>query len=508
MRKTRFHWIIKEIVCIIVLALPAAIECATEGLHIKMSNVFIGRASGDNTASMLSSLFIGQTVNSFIAFLSTEGFGAYVNILCSQAYGAKQYKIVGIYFYRALFMAALTCFPVFTICISVRPIVYLLFQDWEMAQYTGSFTSVLCFGYPAYLYYKIGIRFLQALNIVWAPVLYLIIGNILNGVMQYILIFQYNTTLEGAAAGYVISSYFVALMVFMHIQLSHVHTAIAHKWTSEYITNWLHTARYAIIPSFQTLMGVIPSTVNPIIFIGIMCHDKRQLAILSILYSILWLFNLGTRGFSSAITVRIGNLLGANEPKMARRSAIVGVIFGQLLLIMLNVLLFAISEPLGHLFTTDSTFAEELAWNFRILSFLLNTDIKAIVQGVMNGCCKQGTQVIIRFVFQLFLGSIVTLVVVYFVAWKAIAIWVVYSGTNIIVTLITVFILSCSKWEDISLYVRRNTNQSELIQEDSILDGYNTNFTYKGCVFARYIVCIATGIMVFTISFVLNVTRY
>ena len=179
---------------------------------------------------------MGQTINAISAFTIAEGFGAYVNILCSQVYGAKQYKLVGLYFYRALFMAALTYFPVFTVFISVRPIVYFLFQDWELAQYTGSYIDVLCFGYPAYLYYKIGIRFLQTLNIVWGPVLYLIIGNILNGVIQYILIFRYNTNIEGAAAGYVISNYSVALLVFTHIQLSHVHAVIAQKWTIEYIT--------------------------------------------------------------------------------------------------------------------------------------------------------------------------------------------------------------------------------------------------------------------------------
>ena len=233
-------WILEEIIYLIVLALPASIECFTEGLQMKLSNVFIGRVSGSNISLMLSALFIGQTVIGVVSYPIAEGFGVYVNILCSQAYGAKQYKLVGLYFYRALFMAALTCFPVFTIYISVRPIVYFLFQDLELAQYAGSFTDVLCFGYPAYLYYKIGFRFLQALNIVWGPVLYLIIGNILNGVIQYILIFQYNKNIEGAAAGYVISNYLVALLVFTHIQLSHVHSTIAQKWSIEYITNWLH----------------------------------------------------------------------------------------------------------------------------------------------------------------------------------------------------------------------------------------------------------------------------
>ena len=303
---------------------------------------------------MLSSLFIGQTINSMITYPIGEGFGIYVNILCSQAYGAKQYQLVGMYFYRALFMAALTWFPVFTISTSVRPIVYLLSQDWEMAQYAGSFTDVLCFGYPAYLFSKIGIRFLQALNIVWGPLFYLIIGNILNGVIQYILIFQYNTTLKGAAAGCVISSYLVAIMVFMQIKLSHVHTTVAHKWTVEYITNWLHTARYAIIPFFQKVLGLIPSTIAPIIFIGVMSHDKRQLAIYTIIFSIWWVVAIGSMGFSKAIIVRVGHLFGANEPKKAKRSTILVLIFGQLLLVLVNILLFTVSEPLSHLFTTET----------------------------------------------------------------------------------------------------------------------------------------------------------
>ena len=53
-----------------------------------------------------------------------------------------------------------------------------------------------------------------------------------------------------------------------------------------------------------------------------MSHDKRQLAIYTIIFSIWWVFSLGALGFSKAITVRVGQLLGANEPRKAKRSAI------------------------------------------------------------------------------------------------------------------------------------------------------------------------------------------
>ena len=502
MQRRKIGWILEEIAFLIALALPASIECFTEGLQIQLSNIFIGRASVNNIALILNALFIGQSAIFLISYPIAEGFGVYVNILCSQAYGAKQYKVAGLYFYRALFMAALTCFPVFTIFISARPIVYILFQDWELAQYVGSFTDVLCFGYPAYLYYKIGFRFLQALNIVWGPVLYLIIGNILNGVIQYILIFKYNTSIEGAAAGYVISNYLVALLVFAHIQLSHVHSAIAQEWSVEHVSGWIHTAQYAIVPFFQGLISTIPLTVFPIIFIGLMAHDKQELAIYSIVYSIWWVFNLGTIGFACAATVRVGNLLGANQPKMARNASILYIIFGQLILILCNILLLVTSEPISYLFTTDPTFAKKLTWNIRLFSFLLNSDIRQIVQGVMNACCKQGIQMALKLVFQTIIGTVTAAVLAQFVKWRALSVFMSLTVASFISSIIATFILFCSKWENVAISVSKNTKRNsnskeraQVNQELSVLK--ESNIPPKVSVLVKYLSLLATGIAIF-----------
>ena len=509
MLRNHFFGILYEIKYLIILALPASIECFSEGLQMKLSNIFIGRTSGSDIALMISALFIGQTVVCIVSYTIAEGFGVYVNIRCSQAFGAKQYKLVGLYFYRALFMAALTCFPVFTVFISVRPIVYFLFQDWELAQYTGSYTYVLCFGYPAYLYYKIGIRFLQSLNIVWGPALYLIIGNILNGVIQYILIFRYNTNIEGAAAGYVISNYLVALLVFTHIQLSHAHTAIAHKWTIEYITNWLHTARYALSTVFQTLVSSATMSIFPIIFIGIIANDKRELAIYSFLFSIGWICCLSTMGFSSAITIRVGYLLGENEPGRAKRASIIGIVFGQLLLMLCSLLLLALSETLSQLFTTDPILMKDLNWNIRIFSILINGNIFFIGQGVMNASCKQGIQTMLKIVFQIIIGGIASGLLVYYVEWKSLSIFLQFNVLSVISFIIVLFILYCSDWNRIAFNVSKNTQLTKdtlkLLKTNSeivlmtkiithskifVLIGYITFIGISICVFVIAIVCL------------------
>ena len=75
-------------------------------------------------------------------------------------------------------------------------------------------------------------------------------------------------------------------------------------------------------------------------------------------------------GFASAITIRVGNLLGANEQQRAKRASILYICVAMVLLVVCNVLVFPCSDRLSHLFTTDEDFAKELKWNLMLVSFL------------------------------------------------------------------------------------------------------------------------------------------
>ena len=483
--------------------MPASVECFTEGLQMKLSNILIGKYSNGDFSLMLSALFIGQTVISLVSYPIAEGSALYVIILCSQAYGAKQYKLVGLYLHRALILSILTCIPVLTVYIGLRPLVYLIFRDHDLAELSGSYADVLCFGYPAYLYYKIGIRFLQALNIVWAPTLYLLIGITVNGILQYVLIFQYNCSLQGAAAGYVISNYLIALLVFAHIQLSHIHRTISHEWSLELISDWYHTGKYAISTMLQTLVSSAPLIVLPILAIGVFANNQRQLAVYSVIYSIGWVFSLATMGFSSAVTVRVGNLLGANEPTKAKKVAVLCIALGQISLILLNILLLSVSKQLSHLFTTDADFANELTWNIRIFSIILNTNTNYIVQGVMNACCKQGIQTVIKFVFQVIFGTVATFLLVYLVEWKALSIIVQFSVDSAICMVIALFILFCSDWNKITLVVNKNTHTntgSDSMLQELFRNPSSTNLVFKSKVFilSRYFAILAVSPAIFS----------
>ena len=121
---------------------------------MKLSNIFIGRASGSEMSTELSALFIVQVIILSTAFPITSDLSTYVNILCSQAHGAKQHRLVELYYYRVMMSMILFCFPLFSLYVSVGPIVYHVTQSPELSLGAGRYATIFCFGFPGYAYYS------------------------------------------------------------------------------------------------------------------------------------------------------------------------------------------------------------------------------------------------------------------------------------------------------------------------------------------------------------------
>ena len=512
MQINSLKWIIQEAKILTFLGIPTAIIYFTEGMQAKLSNIFIGRSSGKDISMMWSALFIAQIATNLPAYSLSGGLSAYVSILCSQAYGAKQYRLVGLYFYRALFMAALAFFPTCTFFICVRPFVFAITQDRELAFQAGTFMSIFCFGYPPYIYHRVAIALLQAQNIVWPSLFYLILGNISNGVLQYFLIMQYNTGIAGAAAGYVISMYLISVLLYAHIRFTSVHTLIHVDWTFEMIGEWCHTAQYAIPTTIQMFAPIYIQGVLPLIILGIIAHDETQIGIYSVLYSVWFIVFIFAIGFGSSLTVRLGQLLGANEPSQARRVAIFGFIFGGIVMILNSLALFILSEPLGYLFTNDKKLAIELAFSVKILSLTILADIILLQQALTNACCLQKIDAFLKFVLRIVIGTVVAFVWSHNVEWKALSLLATSSMLSSICTLIALTVISRYDWKTIALNVSRNTGthftqngndipQVNFSSNPLAVQSNSKIYNSKKFIIIRYYTCLLLSIIIFIIVF-------
>ena len=248
----------------------------------------------------------------------------------------------------------------------------------------------------------------------------------------------------------------------------------------------------------QAFIDGIVVTVYPILFIGLIAGDKRELAIYSVLYSVYWVVSMGSIGFSSGIAIRVGLLLGSNEPQKAKKSALLGIIIGIISLLPSSIILLTLSKQLSYLFTSEAKFANELDFDFRISSILIFRNLNFIVQGLMNACCKQGTVAALKIIFNVILGSILVAILVHYVSWKGLSIFLQYVFTCLPIFIIIFLILFCSDWSKIAQRVVKNTNTDTILEMNS----RKNSTVFLLC---RYSMCLFLGFCILTIVVILDV---
>ena len=286
-------WILTELKYLNMLGSVGALGFFSDGLQSKIGTIFISRTSGADIGNKVSALFLGQPIMGCTAYVVAQGIGFGMSTLCSQAYGAKNYKLMGTYFLRALIIASLSCFLMWTLWISVRPIVFYITGDQELVRGAGDYCTLLCFSYPANIYCRLACNFLQSQNIVFPTLAIQLIGNVLNLSLQYLLVVVIPLDIRGVALAYISSTHLIAVLLFAYIRFTNVHLFYsASSWS--YLSRWSHFLKYGLVGIFQLTIDIISTRLGPLILIGFILKNKDQLALFGI-FNVIWVLFLWFR---------------------------------------------------------------------------------------------------------------------------------------------------------------------------------------------------------------------
>ena len=451
-------WILTELKYINMLGVVGALTFFSDALQSKLGTIFISRTSGTEIGNKVSALFIGQAVMGCTGYVVAQGLAAGVSTLCSQAYGAGNYKLMGVYFMRALTLASLSCFPIWTIWVSVEPVIYYFTLNSEFAKGAGDYTVILCFSYPAYIYSRLACNFLQSQNILLPIFAIQVTGNILNIGLQYLLVVVFSLEIKGVALSYVVSTYLIAILIYTYFRFTNAHlTYSTFSWA--YFSQWSHFLNYGIVGTFQFILDVFTARVGPIIFLGFILKDTEQVALLGI-FNVVWtLFMAFSYGFGIGANVRVANLLGENRLKRAKRTIIVITSFIFAIETTFGILLFALSHYVSYMFTSVEEMREQIEFGIRIVSVCLVADIECTLRGVCNACCLQGLILVVKFIYTVPIAYSLGCLLAYFVSWRS-AGYSLFLAFGLLISAITyAFILYCYSWDKIYARVVRNTLQ-------------------------------------------------
>ncbi|KAK6134303.1 hypothetical protein DH2020_031926 [Rehmannia glutinosa] len=319
-----------ELKYVVRLAGPAVIVYLLNNVTSMSTQIFCGHLG--NTELAASSL--GNNGIQLLAYGLMLGMGSAVETLCGQAYGAKQYYMLGVYVQRSTVLLMATGIPLMFIYIFSKPILLLLGQTERMA----SAASLFVYGLIPQIFADAGCaHFLHLVGVVRVRM-----GATGRGPGAEFIVVDYRRRavcvrrdfgkVQRDVDGVQFDGVFGALGFFKLSAASAVMLCLE---------TWY----------FQVLILVA----------GLLPHPEVALDALSISGAVLgWVFMVSV-GFNAAVSVRVSNELGAKHPKSAAFSVVVSTATSLIISLIFAIATLVFRHQMSYIFTSGEVVSDAVS---------------------------------------------------------------------------------------------------------------------------------------------------
>uniref|UniRef100_A0A453T3X2 Protein DETOXIFICATION n=1 Tax=Aegilops tauschii subsp. strangulata TaxID=200361 RepID=A0A453T3X2_AEGTS len=153
----------------------------------------------------LAGASLATSLANVTGFSLLVGMSSALDTLCGQAFGARQYHLLGLYKQRAMVVLALACVPIALVWANTAQILLLLGQDAAIAAEAGAYARWLLPALVPYVPLVCQIRFLQTQSIV-VPVMVSSAVTALNHILVcWALVHKVGMGSKGAALASTVS---------------------------------------------------------------------------------------------------------------------------------------------------------------------------------------------------------------------------------------------------------------------------------------------------------------
>lgn len=206
---------VTEIKVLVRHALPLIVTFILEHLFSIVCLIVVGKLGTKELAAVSLA-----TMTSTITFGVFEGAATALDTLCSQAYGAGNFELMGIYVQRSVVFSWVLFIPFAVLWWFSSFILQFIIDDDEVVQLTSLFLRVLIVGAPGYIVFENGKRFLQAQGIFEAGTGILFISAPINICFSWFLVWNksYGLGYVGAPIATALNFWFMSLMLVLYVR--------------------------------------------------------------------------------------------------------------------------------------------------------------------------------------------------------------------------------------------------------------------------------------------------
>ncbi|KAL7001059.1 hypothetical protein U1Q18_002213 [Sarracenia purpurea var. burkii] len=154
--------------------------------------------------------------------------GSALETLCGQAYGAKQYHMLGVHTQRAMLTLLAASLPLSLVWFFTADILTAFGQDRRISAEAGKFNRRMTPALFAYALLQCLNRFLQAQHAVVPMAVSSGVTAVFHVLACWVLVFKFELGSGGAAAANAVSNWVNVILLALHVKFS---TAYVKTWT-------------------------------------------------------------------------------------------------------------------------------------------------------------------------------------------------------------------------------------------------------------------------------------
>ncbi|KAI6653826.1 Multidrug and toxin extrusion protein 2-like [Oopsacas minuta] len=454
------HWFSEEVRWIWALIWPNFVtnQCFT---FILTSGPIIFAGKILDSTTMLAGVTFCVTFFLIVAFMPLYGVASSLDTLATQAFGAKDYKMLGIYLQRGMLILFILCMPISAILLQLEELLLLIGEDTEIASISAKMMLYSLLLLPL-LTMVIFVKVAEAQSIVIPTALLLLMGAIIDVLATIIILYLMTKSVIGLAVGGFVSMLLTFGLFLVYMYMSGIMKKIWGGFSWRAFCGWPEILLLGLPISIGLVTdAVIVELGSFLVGLG---DDKPaiQISIYAILICLSDFLELCSYAVFIGVSVRVGNLVGAGEIARSKRAAVTGVIIS---LVMTGTILLLMCIPknyIGYLFVSDKEVVEGIS---ELVVYLIPTSLlMALVyalNGVLSGYGKQWV-IIIQVIVALLVGLPISLVLTGY-GWGARGYWIgVIAGYIVkflVALLINFYYLFCAKIMRISSEQTQNDEE-------------------------------------------------
>ncbi|KAK9063711.1 hypothetical protein SSX86_017583 [Deinandra increscens subsp. villosa] len=332
----------------------------------------------------LSSTSIAISLSSVTGFSLILGMACALETLCGQAYGAQQYKKVGILTYTAIVSLLIVCIPLAIFWRYTGSLLVLIGQDPLISHEAGKFTTCLIPALFASAILQPLVRYFQMQSMLLPMLASSTVSLCLHIPLCWALVYRTSLGNIGAAMSMGVAMWSNAIFLLFYMMYSPSCAKTRSPFSVEVFQGMKLFFSFAI-PSAIMICLEWWSYEFLILLSGLLPNPELETSVLSICLNTITTLYAIPYGLASGVSTRVSNELGAGNPQGARVAVKAIMILAVVETTIVSMIVFVNRHIFGYIFTNEK---EVVDYVTKIAPFLCVNIIMDSVQGTLSGVAR------------------------------------------------------------------------------------------------------------------------